>query len=1006
MGSKDHVSKTVQNFGAEFRKQLKGLDAVVVLKELTNEIAIEEFISQGGDILDVVSVLQHVDQSDVPVVLNALTHIVRRYLSIASADDTTHCEEACHSVLTVHASSIHKAFTHNKVSVLKLFAVIVQVSFHIAKTVVLSFDKCLILDRRDTHAREDYISLVSSLLNDENIFITRTLLEKGVINKVISGLMYDKYNSVITVLNTISEKVVSNVSINKSLKMQVFNTAALNFLYGLYHWKGTADQKQDVRCTVHELLLNLGTDYKKGIVYFDETYGTSGQKVNPLVFNFLRKIETPWMDDLSSDLVIKLLHSCPDLVKPIFESYKSSFEPRPSNNFYQLCTFLSTFISSFDIIEKLNNGNLLMNIIRHKLFPTSVLELIKTGTNMKNDIQVRYACYQIYGIILNKLDKIKSLMETKFNDKCQLLSDYMYSQLPDLSMLLKTWKTDSDNDKVDYLVKLSDVVLKYCMVFPLTWIPDRSVNLLGENIAANPILYAKALQINAILFEPSIDNKDFEKGLTFILTNQVDNFSKVCHTLLQSSHLFDGFEQELEIWYHALNNVELSKRAVVGPAFVSALKHMSEMINCLEVEEDTAISCRDAATELVPDIHKYIAFTPIPNMTTCLPSLLQHCQSQEDLESFISEVTVFLFHMQTSPKSFYSIIKKFLNIPKSKTSVAHYLKSWSKNTSAPVPDNFNGEGSPETQLSHILVDNDESSLQSLLSKLSSKKNKNKKLLHCARIALFYATQCADGQITTISIEAFNKISLMLSAEEKEVITKEAFRNPILTNDFTKEEMVLSNLLTHLLDLSQGSKTYATAYQKFVYPKLRQLVNNDTVKFDSSALLNLVSRLGLNIVDAEDAIKLVLDKGSGKLHKKKKLSFWGKLLKYIIGEVVPELCEHTICRLELTLTALIDAGVDTTSLEESLVKYIYYHPQCVKYLNIDNLLDKISSPLTVVLISIKPDIVSNLPKPKTLITALPVVQSVLKYAPLIGDKYLSRMKEYVKSVHTYLTLDKC
>uniref|UniRef100_A0A8D8ZG98 Nucleolar pre-ribosomal-associated protein 1 n=1 Tax=Cacopsylla melanoneura TaxID=428564 RepID=A0A8D8ZG98_9HEMI len=995
MGSKDLVSKTVQNFGAEFRKQLKGVDAVVVLKELNNEGSVEEYITQGGDILDVVSVLQHVDQSDVPVVLNALTHIVKRYLSVASAEDTTHCEEACHSVLTVHAGSIHKAFAHNKVSVLRLFAVIVQVSFHIAKTVLLSFDKCLVIDKKDTHAREDYISLVSSLLNDENIFITRTLLEKGVINRVISGLMYDKYNSVITVLNTVSEKVVSNVSINKSLKMQVFNTAALNFLYGLYHWRGAADQQEVVRRTAHALLIQLGTDYKKGIVYFDETYGTSGQKVNPLVFNFLRKIETPWMDDLSSDLVIKVLHSCPDLVKPIFDSYKSSLEPRPSNNFYQLCTFLSTFISTFDIIENLNNGNLLMNIIRHKLFPTSVLELIKTGTNMKNDIQVRYACYHIYGTILIKTDKIKSLIKTKFTDKFQLLSDYMHSQLPDLPSLLKTWKTDSDNDKVDYLVKLADVVLKYCKVFPLTWIPDRSIHLLGENIVDHPILYAKALQINAILFEPSIDNKDFEKGLAFILTNQVDNFSQVFHTLLQSSHLFDGFEQELEVWYHALNNVEHSKRAVVGPAFVSALKHMSEMMNCLEVEEDTAIICRDAATQLVPDIHNHITFTPIPNMTTCLPSLLQHCQSQEDLESFISEVTVFLFHMQTSPKSFYSIIKKFLNLPKSKTSVAHYLKSWSKITSSPVPDNFNGENSLETQLSRILIDSDESSLQSFLSKFSSKKNKNKKLLHCARMALFYATQSADHQITTISIEAFNKISLMLLADEKEIIVKEAFRNPILTNDFNKEEMVLSNLLTHLLDLSQSSKTYATAYQKFVYPKLKQLVNDDTVKFDSSAVLNLVSRLGLNVVDAEAAVKLMLDKDASKFYKKKKLSFWGKLLKYLIGEALPELCEDTLFKLEQTLTKLIDAGVDTTYLEESFVKYVNYHPQCVKYFNIDNLLDKISSPLIVALISIKPDIVSILPKPKLLIDALPVVQSVLKYAPLIGDKYLSRVYKLVQ-----------
>ncbi|KAI5698543.1 hypothetical protein M8J75_008324 [Diaphorina citri] len=261
------------------------------------------------------------------------------------------------------------------------------------------------------------------------------------------------------------------------------------------------------------------------------------------------------------------------------------------------------------------------------------------------------------------------------------------------------------------------------------------------------------------------------------------------------------------------------------------------------------------------------------------------------------------------------------------------------------------------------------------------------------MALFYATQCAekdlDQQITAINIEAFIQLSTILPANEKDIVVEQALENPIFTKDFSKESVLLSSLLIHLIDISKNEK-YAISYRKLLFPKLKKMLDDGEGKFDSSGLLNLISRLGLDVKDAQAVVDIMLKADASKFYKKRKLTFWGKLLRYLIGEVKPELCEESINKLEILLTDIISAGVDTTSIEEALVKFIYYHPHCVQYLNIDDLLDKISSQLTVAFISIKPDIVAHLPKPKVLSEALPIVRALLKYSPQLGNKYMSRV----------------
>jgi hypothetical protein len=74
----------------------------------------------------------------------------------------------------------------------------------------------------------------------------------------------------------------------------------------------------------------LLTSHRYGIIFHDRTLGSSRNKHNQLVHTVLQSLEKPWEHEKPSDLVIKIMRACPDLIRSQYGALEPFLEPRVS----------------------------------------------------------------------------------------------------------------------------------------------------------------------------------------------------------------------------------------------------------------------------------------------------------------------------------------------------------------------------------------------------------------------------------------------------------------------------------------------------------------------------------------------------------------------------------------------------------------------------------------------------------------------------------------------------
>lgn len=140
----------------------------------------------------------------------------------------------------------------------------------------------------------------------------------------MKGLQYDNADTVCIVITSMKNYILENPSVNKTLKMHVFNTAVVKDIVNLYNWKGLdglkaldknnksvtieVDKvaKSKVSECVHDFLIVLCTSYKFGLVFADHSVGLGKKNSNGLIYTVLDSLDRPWEHSYASDLVIKI----------------------------------------------------------------------------------------------------------------------------------------------------------------------------------------------------------------------------------------------------------------------------------------------------------------------------------------------------------------------------------------------------------------------------------------------------------------------------------------------------------------------------------------------------------------------------------------------------------------------------------------------------------------------------------------------------------------------------
>lgn len=84
----------------------------------------------------------------------------------------------------------------------------------------------------------------------------------------------------------------------------------------------------------------LLTSNRHGIAFHDRSLGTdSGYKHNQLISTVLQSLEKPWEHDKPSELVVKILTACPDLIKSQIAHTEPFLVPRVSRKWVAVIEF-------------------------------------------------------------------------------------------------------------------------------------------------------------------------------------------------------------------------------------------------------------------------------------------------------------------------------------------------------------------------------------------------------------------------------------------------------------------------------------------------------------------------------------------------------------------------------------------------------------------------------------------------------------------------------------------
>lgn len=88
-------------------------------------------------------------------------------------------------------------------------------------------------------------------------------------------------------------------------------------------------------------MTTLLTSNKYGVVFNDRKLGLdSSRKHNQIINTVLEKIDKPWEHEKPSELIIKILTACPDLIKSQLSLVESLLVPRVSKTWFSLIEFL------------------------------------------------------------------------------------------------------------------------------------------------------------------------------------------------------------------------------------------------------------------------------------------------------------------------------------------------------------------------------------------------------------------------------------------------------------------------------------------------------------------------------------------------------------------------------------------------------------------------------------------------------------------------------------------
>ncbi|XP_077279429.1 nucleolar pre-ribosomal-associated protein 1 isoform X2 [Temnothorax americanus] len=630
-----------------------------------------EYLLAGGSVLEVLRLLESSDEknaANATTVFSAI-HILLTRILAEYPQHRSSAIEACRHLLNSYMSVVRSMLStqsgKRRKVVLRLLAAIASLDSSLSKELLIHLSlqrqtlESLAQRTKPTDSqsvRTCFVHFVLAFLVEGNTLVIRTLLDKrNMLCCIFSDLLYDSKEVVTLVLTTVKTYVLENTGVSKTTKMHVFSIPVVLNLISLYNWKGpnnwpknktrTVDESENFRADkevisdiVHEFLITLLTSHRYGVIFHDRTLGGSRNKHNHLVRTVLQNLEKPWEHEKPSDLIVRIMGACPDLIRSQYNAIEPFLEPRVSPKWNRLLKFIGKIVKSVDPVScvktcaaELKANNLISALLSLAVPSTIVKVAILPGLD-HDSLSVRHEALSLLLIIANQLKAIflavKEFYETSIVQN--QITDFILRAIPTLETMLRIWSRAFENDAnvkasenaesiqdpelVDHLDGILSVLHLYQDICPE--LLDISTNLQPSLLLSNlnslqddrddgeitKLEKVNCMKVKTIRFLLALDSsifapkeKAFKEALVFLISliRQKDpspDSYNATRKLLNATGLFETCEDQLDIWINGFSvDADSKENEQLTQWFMSvlksAIKHIDKYINIITQAE-------------------------------------------------------------------------------------------------------------------------------------------------------------------------------------------------------------------------------------------------------------------------------------------------------------------------------------------------------------------------------------------------------------------------------------
>ncbi|XP_013178346.1 PREDICTED: nucleolar pre-ribosomal-associated protein 1 [Papilio xuthus] len=640
------------------------------------------------------------------------------------------------------------------------------------------------------NVRTAFVHFMTSFLIEGHLPLIKALLEKqGLLGLVIPGLVHDEAEAVLIFLNILKKNIIDNTYISKTLKLKTFNQQVLYNMFKVFSWKGPPEMNSELRNKLRpeitnllsEIMVTLFTSHRLGLYFIDNSLGTTDVNKNPNLYKALLSLKRPWENENECDVILQIIHKCPDLHRAIISVVEQSFQPQHSPIWERTIEFTIKLIEKLkpeDVVHKMKNLTPLQtaNFIRFVTLPVPLLKHIQP--NIGQDRTISLYCAKVLVKMLQMLKRYIQILESVDNQSLIIelknkLEYFFPKHLPPPStivLLIQNVMNVSNNsvessqdysipkpDDADSLLVLVELLLLYNFIHPAFFeslegnIDIRSILDYSMNISSNTsLLKFKIVSLWLMLDSSAVSTKnpmfkDLFRIMLDVYTNDTDDTwlqtKDTLHIFFKNTNIFEDDEDEIHIVLYALRKVKVNPISLIGDIVEYAIKNKKELttlvrnqINSLEISDANKDENLDALfnglmkNKCNDDNIFMDNKTPSPFVIACIQYTMPNKDAKKSLKQFLSLYIANLLHSNYSPE-----LTEIL-MGDSKVDVRNYVASW-MGEPITLTDVVVGKDNVLCNLSKSIIANEDLTIEQIFTFLekSSDEEKDIEIAGCLKI---------------------------------------------------------------------------------------------------------------------------------------------------------------------------------------------------------------------------------------------------------------------------------